>query len=78
MAKVQLTEEERQLEKLYDDLEIQCKKKKLRQKHIAAELEIEQGSVSYLIRNRKLSLRQFVQIQLLLGNEVSVNVRVRT
>ena len=45
MAKVQLTEEERQLEKLYDDLEIQCKKKKLRQKHIAAELEIEQGYV---------------------------------
>ena len=75
MAKVQLTEEERQLEKLYDDLEIQCKKKKLRQKHIAAELEIEQGSVSYLIRNRKLSLRQFVQIQLLLGNEVEVHVR---
>lgn len=75
MAKVQLTEEERQLEKLYDDLEIQCKKKKLRQKHIAAELEIEQGSVSYLIRNRKLSLRQFVQIQLLLGNEVTTHVR---
>lgn len=75
MAKVQLTEEERQLEKLYDDLEIQCKKKKLRQKHIATELEIEQGSVSYLIRNRKLSLRQFVQIQLLLGNEVTTHVR---
>ena len=78
MAKVTLTEEARQLDRLYDDLEIQCKKKKLRQKHIAAELEIEQGSVSYLIRNRKLSLKQFVQIQLLLGNEVSVNVRVRT
>jgi predicted XRE-type DNA-binding protein len=75
MAKAILTEEERQLDRLYDDLEIQCKKKKLRQKHIAAELGIEQGSVSYLIRNRKLSLRQFIQIQLLLGNEVNVDVR---
>jgi predicted XRE-type DNA-binding protein len=75
MAKVQLTEEARQLDRLYDDLEIQCKKQKLRQKHIAAELDIAQGSVSYLIRNRKLSLEQFVKIQLLLGNEVRVDVR---
>lgn len=75
MAKVQLTEEERQLDRLYDDLEIRCKKQKLRQKHIAAELGIEQGSVSYLIRNRKLSLEQFVRIELLLGREVVTNVR---
>ena len=75
MAKVQLTEEARQLDRLYNDTEIQCKKQKLRQKHIAAELDIAQGSVSYLIRNRKLSLEQFVKIQLLLGNEVRVDVR---
>ena len=75
MAKAILTEEARQLDRLYDDLEIQCKKQKLRQKHIAAELGIEQGSVSYLIRNRKLSLEQYVTIQMLLGREVVTNVR---
>ena len=61
-----LTEERRQIEQIYTDLKADCKRLKVRQKHLAYVLGISQAGVSHLIHDRKLSLEQFVYIRVYL------------
>lgn len=61
-----LTEEARQLNDMYDYIKSECKRLKVRQKHLAYELGVSQPAVSHLIHDQKLSLEQYVYILCLL------------
>jgi predicted transcriptional regulator len=71
MPRVLLTEEERQLNRLYNFILGECFKQKIRQKDIGEELCITQSAVSYKFNDRTLSLSDFVKIMNLLGKDVT-------
>ena len=67
-----LTEEKRIEEQLLDELHIACRRKSIKQKHIAAELGISQAAVSKLMSGKSgMSLEQFIAISLMAGRRVT-------
>ncbi len=75
MPKVFITQEQRQLEHIYNYIKAQCHIKKISQAHIASELGITQQAYSYKLRSKTLSLEDFVVIMNILGKDVEVCTR---
>lgn len=72
MPKVFITQEQRQLEHIYNYIKAQCHIKKISQALIASELGITQQAYSYKLRSKTLSLEDFVVIMNILGKDVEV------
>jgi hypothetical protein len=75
MPKVFITQEQRQLEHIYNYIKAQCHIKKISQALIASELWITQQAYSYKLRSKTLSLEDFVVIMNILGKDVEVCTR---
>ena len=75
MPKVFITQEQRQLEHIYNYIKAQCHIKKISQAHMASELGITQQAYSYKLRSKTLSLEDFVVIMNILGKDVEVCTR---
>jgi transcriptional regulator with XRE-family HTH domain len=75
MPKVFITQEQRQLEHIYNYIKAQCHIKKISQALIASELGITQQAYSYKLRSKTLSLEDFVVIMNILGKDVEVCTR---
>lgn len=71
MPKVYLTQESRDLNHIYNQIFIEMKVQKLRQKHIAAELGLTPSAVSHMLNNQTLTLEAFVTIMRMLGKDVT-------
>lgn len=71
MPRVFLTEEERQLNKIYNFIIGECFKQKIRQKDIGEELFVSQAAVSHKFNDRTLTLEDFVKIMNLLGKDIT-------
>ena len=70
MPKVFITQEQRQLEHIYNYIKAQCHIKKISQALIASELGITQQAYSYKLRSKTLSLEDFVVIMNILGKNI--------
>ena len=71
MPRVVLTEESRQIDRLYRFIEGERQIKKIRQQAIADALGVSHQAVSKMLRERTLKLDQFVQIMNLLGKDIT-------
>lgn len=70
MPKVFITQEQRQLEHIYNYIKAQCHINKISQAHIASELGITQQAYSYKLKTKSLTLKDFVVILNILGKNI--------
>lgn len=71
MPKVFLTEEQRQLNRIYRYILGEISMQGIRQKDIAEELGITRQAVSYMFKQKSMSLESFVKIMNLLGKDAA-------
>lgn len=71
MPKVFITEEQRQLNKIYRYLLGEISMQGIKQKDIAAELGITRQAVSYMFKEKSMSLETFVKIMNILGKDAT-------
>ena len=71
MPKVFITEEKRQLNKIFRYIRGEAAMQGITQKSIAEELGITRQAVSYMFRNQSMSLEAFVKIMNLLGKDAA-------
>lgn len=69
MPKVFITEEQRQLNKIYRYLLGEISMQGIKQKDIAEELGITRQAVSYMFKQKSMTLETFVKIMVLLGKD---------
>ena len=71
MPKVYFDEIDKRIDKLYDFIFLEMKRKKIRQKHMAAELGVTQAAVSSMLTNHTLTVEQFARIMWMLGKDIT-------
>lgn len=71
MARVYLTKEDEQLGKLWNFMIGTCYTKRITQTDLADVLGVKQPSVSYMFRNKSMSLEDFVTVMNVLGVDVT-------
>lgn len=71
MPKVFITEEQRQLNKIYRYILGEISMQGIKQKDIAEELGITRQAVSYMFKQKSMSLEAFVKIMNLLGKDAA-------
>lgn len=71
MPRVNLTKEDRQLNKIYNFILGTCYTQRIPQRVLADELGISQQAYAYKIKHRSFSLSDFVTIMNFLGKDVT-------
>ena len=75
MPKVYFNETDKQLDQMYDFLILECRRQKVRQKHIAAVLGVTQDAVSKMFNRRTLTLDAFAKIMGMLGKDITTCIQ---
>lgn len=71
MPKVFFNDTDKRIDKTYDFIQLEMKKQKIRQKHIAAELGVSQPAVSKMLEEHTLSLEAYATIMTMLGRDIT-------